>query len=148
MGGFQIPNYRVKMIEKFDTAQNRFIQMNVSMTTALEAVAFVQVGYSHYIFLGGKSQDGAEQKCYSVDFTKNGGGFCKHIGKLREKKALHKAIYLGGSQILILGGTSYPVEVFDYVSGKAVTNHACINVFMQKINQLGIDKAFKKYLVI
>ena len=85
------------MIEKFDTAQNRFIQMNVSMKKDLEAVAHVQVGYSHYIYLGGKSQAGSEKKCYSVDFTRTGNNFCTQIGELREAKALHKAIYLGGS---------------------------------------------------
>ena len=48
-----------------------------------------------------------------MDFG-NSGNFCKEIGTLKENKALHKAVYLGGTNIVVFGGDSYPVEVFNY----------------------------------
>jgi len=67
---------------------------------------------------------------------------------MREKKCLHKGLYLDQQNILILGGASFPVEVFNHVIGKSNQYHPVINIFNEYIRKFELVKDFKKYLIV
>jgi hypothetical protein len=57
-------------------------------------------------------------------------------------------MYLDKEHLIILGGSNFPVEVFNYKSGKMIKNHPCVDIFKENILELNMKKGLKKYLLL